>query len=971
MTLIAGFELLREEDIPELKSKGKLYRHVQSGAELLSLENEDENKVFGITFRTPPTDSSGTPHIMEHSVLCGSRKYPVKAPFVQLMKGSLNTFLNAFTYPDRTCYPVASQNLKDFYNLVDVYLDAVFYPLITPETLKQEGWHYELEEADGPISYKGVVFNEMKGVFSSPEGVLEENTQHAVFPDNIYRHNGGGDPAKIPGLTYKAFTEFHQTYYHPSNARIFFYGDDNPSQRLVLLNQVLQQFQAIKVASEIDLQPRFSQPRQFSFPYEVSADENEQKSYVTVNWLLTESSDPQLRIGLSILNEILIGTAASPLRKALIDSSLGEDLVGGGLGDELRQVTFGAGLKGVAKEDQTRVEPLMLDTLQQLVSGGIDSATVAAALNTIEFQLRENNTGSYPRGLIVMLRALTTWVYDRDPFTLLHLDNPLAAIQQKIQAGEPYFENLINTWLLDNPHRVTVTLEPDVHLAQQRAKDEQTRLDAVRARMSPAELQQVLADTVELKRLQEKTDSPEALATIPTLTLADLDREPRKIPTAVLAGKTVKTLYHDLFTNGILYLDLGFNLHSLPQEWLPFVPLFGRALTEMGTADLSYVELIQRIGQNTGGIFTHNLISSAPGRADSEAWLVMRAKAMASQAAKLVDIVQDILLKVNFDDQERFRQMVLEEKASMESGLVNAGHRVVSLRLKASFNEAGWISEKMGGVSYLLFLRQLVNQIETDWAGVLRCLDGIRTRLVNRSGMIANVTLDAPNWAGASASLDAFFAALPAAPFQAEPWQTQQPALSEGLTIPSQVNFVGKGGSLFEAGYQLDGSILAVLQVLNTSWMWEKVRVQGGAYGGFAGFDIHSGYFSYLSYRDPNLLSTLQSYDQTPDFLRQNEIDPSELLKSIIGAIGDLDAYQLPDAKGYTGLTRHLLGLSDEWRQNFRTQLLDTRPSDFKALVDGLQAVADKGRVVVLGAAEPIQAANAERPGWLAVQKIL
>ena len=737
------------------------------------------------------------------------------------------------------------------------------------------------------------------------------------------------------------------------------------------MDQVLSAFQAIEVDSAIDLQARFSEPRRVTHPYEVSAEENEQKSLVQVNWMLSESSQPELRIGLSILNEILTGTPAAPLRKALIDSGLGEDLVGSGLSDELRQMVFSTGLKGVALADELKVEQLVLDTLRQLADGGIDPATVAASMNTVEFQLRENNTGSYPRGLIVMLRALSTWLYDQDPFSMLRLDAPMAQIKGKVQSGERYFEGLIKDYFVDNPHRVTVMLEPDPDLARRRADDEQARLAQARAQMSAAELDRVLAGTAELKRLQEAPDSPEALASMPGLSLADLDLQVRKIPSEPIHGSPVKTLYHDLFTNGILYLDLAMNLHSLPQAWLPFVPLFGRALTEMGLQGMSYVQLIQRIGQATGGIHAYPYAASIPGQAQSAAWLMVRAKSMLPQAGELTNILKDILIKVNFDDAERFRQMVLEEKASIESGLVHAGHHVVNLRLKSSFNEAGWVNEQMGGVSYLFFLRQLINQIDSDWAGVLHTLEGIRSRLVRRSNLITNVTLDGQNWAQARPILEQFEAALPDALLLAESWRVEAAPISEGLTIPSQVNFVGKAGNLFEAGYRLDGSIMAVLQYLNTSYIWEKVRVLGGAYGGFVTFDIHSGFLSYLSYRDPNLTATLQVYDQTPAFLEQNEVDPAELLKSVIGAIGDLDSYQLPDAKGYTALMRDLLGISDEWRQNFRNQLLDTQPADFKALVSGLEQIAKKGHVVLLGAANPMQAANTQQPGWLAIQKVL
>lgn len=444
MEIIHGFQLFRDQDIPELNTRAKLFRHVKTGAELLSLENDDENKVFGITFRTPPTDATGVAHILEHSVLCGSRKYPVKEPFVELLKGSLQTFLNAFTYPDKTCYPVASQNLQDFYNLIDIYLDAVFYPRLTPHIFQQEGWHYELENPDDPLIFKGVVFNEMKGAFSSPDRMLAEYSRHSLFPDTTYGLQSGGHPQHIPDLTYAQFKTFHQSYYHPSNARIFFYGDSPAEDRLRLVNDYLEDFEPLEIDSAVRLQPCFDQPKHIEHFYAVSQDAGAgKKDMVTVNWLLAETSDPETNLALHVLEHILIGMPASPLRKALIDSGLGEDLAGVGLEDELRQMYFSTGLKGINVQSANQVEALILQTLTRLAEEGIDPHTIEAALNTIEFRLRENNTGDFPRGLLLMLRSLTAWLYNGDPLALLAFEAPLASIKARLADDGTYFEDMI------------------------------------------------------------------------------------------------------------------------------------------------------------------------------------------------------------------------------------------------------------------------------------------------------------------------------------------------------------------------------------------------------------------------------------------------------------------------------------------------------------------------------------------------
>ncbi len=967
MPTLHGFELLSEEHIEEINSMARLYRHLRTGARLLSLENDDENKVFGINFRTPPVDSTGVAHIMEHSVLCGSRKYPVKEPFVELIKGSLNTFLNAFTFPDKTCYPVASQNVQDFYNLIDVYLDAVLYPNLTRHTFEQEGWHYELDSLEDAMAFKGVVFNEMKGAYSTPEEVLSQQSQSIVFPDNTYFQDSGGDPRVIPDLTYEAFKDFHQQYYHPSNAFIYFYGDDAPEKRLEIVDAYLKDFDRVNVDSAVAMQPRYNQPRRAELSYEVTPEDESPKAMLTVNWLLPDGANAEEKLAFSILNEILIGTPASPLRKALIDSGLGEDLTGRGVETSLAQMMFSVGMKGVQPADLEKVESLILDTLQQLAANGIDRDAVAAAMNTVEFALRENNTGSFPRGLAVMLRVLDSWLYDRDPLALVRYDLPLSAIKAKLQAGR-YFEQLIEKHLVKNAHRGTVVLLPDAELAQQREAAEQARLKSARDGLSAAELEAIVANTRQLKLLQETPDSPEALATIPVLKLDDLDRKTRTIPSVELSQGGVRLLHHDLFTNGIFYLDLGFDLHALPQELLPYVPLFARALLETGTAELDFVQLVQRIGRSTGGIYHTLFASSNPATRKASNWLFLRGKTMIPQTGELLAILRDVLRTARLDDRERLRQMILEDKAGYESMLTDAGHRVVNSRIKAGLNEADWAAEQMSGVSQLFFLRSLVEKLDTDWPSVQAALEQIREGLVRQGNMLANVTLDAENWRTVEPQLRTFLDEFPAGSLAARDWQPAMPEKPEAITLPSQVNFVGKGLDLYQNGYRFHGSILVALQYLRSTWLWERVRVQGGAYGGMGAFDRFSLVFSLLSYRDPNLDKTLAIYDQTADFLRNLKLETAELSKSIIGTIGELDAYQLPDAKGYTAMTRYLLGVSDEERQRLRDEVLGATAEDFHALGEILAHMKERGSVAVLGSQ---QAVEASQVAWARVHRVL
>src|SRR5215831_16822364 len=504
MTATHGFELIREQKVAEINALARHYRHDATGAELLSLVNNDENKVFGVSFATPPKDSTGVAHILEHSVLCGSRKYPIKEPFVELMKSSLNTFLNAMTFPDKTCYPVASQNVQDFYNLIDVYLDAVFFPRLTSQIFQQEGWHYEIDAPDAPLTYKGVVFNEMKGNYSSPDSLLSEFSQRSLYPDITYGVDSGGEPKHIPDLTYEQLKAFHGRYYHPSNAKLFFYGDDDPDERLRLLDARLREFNRITVDALVPLQPRFSAPKRLTHSYPAgeagrAPGEPAKEAMLTVNWMLDEPADVESALALNILEEILVGTPAAPLYKALIDSGFGEALAGRGLDDGLRQPMFSIGLKGIDLSNAERIDALIADTLSGLAHNGIDPLTIEAAVNTVEFRLRENNTGAFPRGIAFMLRALQVWLHGRDPLAPLAFERPLAAIKARLAGDKRYFETLLKQSLIDNPHRTVLMLKPDPDLAERNAQQERVRLEAVRAGMSEGELGALVQATTTLR----------------------------------------------------------------------------------------------------------------------------------------------------------------------------------------------------------------------------------------------------------------------------------------------------------------------------------------------------------------------------------------------------------------------------------------------------------------------------------------
>lgn len=974
MTKLHGFELVWQRQVPELQSRASLWRHNQSGASLLSFCNSDENKVFGATFRTPPANSTGVAHILEHSVLNGSKKYPSKEPFVELLKGSLQTFLNAFTYPDKTCYPVASANLQDFYNLVDVYLDAVFHPLLAQSTFEQEGWHVEATDPDAALLFKGVVYNEMKGVYSSPDSVLAESSQQSIFPDITYGLDSGGRPQEILRLTYEDFCAFHATFYHPSNTRFFFWGDDPEEKRLEILNTVLCEFDSLTLNSEVKLQEPFKQPRLIEVPYAVDAEEDADQgarggqAMMTMNWLLPETSGVIENFAFQMLDHILTGLPGSPLRRALIESGLGEDITGGGLENELRQMYYSIGLRGVKEEDIPAVEVLIMDTLAALTEEGLSPETVEAAMNSVEFSLRENNTGRFPVGLAIMLRSLTTWLYDDDPLALVAFEKPLQELKAKVAAKEPVFEKLIQKYFLHNQHRSTVALLPDAKLAEQQRLFEEESLAALKDSLDHDELQKVIARTEELKAIQEAPEDPAALRAIPRLTVADMPKENKSIERQELSCKDTPLFFHPQPTAGIVYADLIFNSAGLDPALTPLLPLFGRAMLEMGTARRSFVDLGLHIAAKTGGLDADPMFLTTWQQRGTLPAFVLSGKATAEKLGALVEIFEEVLLEGEFDDAQRFGQMVLEEKARQEQMLIPQGHSVVALRLQAGLCLAGSLSEQTGGIAYLDYLRELVQRVESSWPSVLADLLRVREQIISRKGLLLNLTARAEDKGRCEKAFASLLDKLsvdnvskasnnsaqlsPLTLLSSSDLKPERSKTSgEAFLLPAQVNYIGQGLNLYDQGYTYHGSLQVILKYLRTGFLWEEIRVKGGAYGAISSFDRLAGTLCLVSYRDPNVERTLEVYGRIGEHLAQLKLDPVELESSIIGAVGELDAYLLPDAKGFASAVRALCNDSPETRQRMREQILATSLKDFNLFGEWLQSVKHK-QICLLGGSE-------------------
>uniref|UniRef100_A0A7S2CTU1 Peptidase M16C associated domain-containing protein n=1 Tax=Haptolina brevifila TaxID=156173 RepID=A0A7S2CTU1_9EUKA len=975
-----AFELIKVEMVDEYTIKCATYRHKKSGAELISAQADDDNKVFGIVFRTPVSDSTGVPHILEHSVLCGSDKYRSKEPFVELLKGSLQTFLNAFTYPDRTCYPVASQNTKDFYNLVNVYLDAVLHPRAKrdPTVLAQEGWHYELEDPEAPLTYKGVVFNEMKGVYSSPDSLMYRASQQLTFPDNTYSVDSGGDPNAITSLTFEQFKSFHDAYYHPANSRIFFYGDDDPAVRLELLDSYLSDFDASDAtpsSSEVATQKLIRSPRRdiVKYPIEPGA---EPTHMVMLSWLMHEenlSADEEL--SLAVLNHLLMGTPTATLYKPMMESGLGAAVMGGGVADELKQATFSIGLKGVKKEDVAKVEELAIETLRAAAKSGFDEDAIEASLNTIEFSLREFNTGGFPKGLSMMLAVMPRWLYGRgSPTDALRFEAPLANLKSRLSAGEDVFGVLLDRLIVSNEHRVTVELVPDETLAQAQKAEEEAELAAAKAQMNEAQIAEIIEATKALKTAQLAEDSPEDLATIPRVGIADLERTVQTYPTELsdLPGGG-KQLTHPLPSAGVVYADILLDMSSVPLEDLPLVRFLSELLDEVGTSEMSAVAMQRRIGARTGGISTAMIFEQPTGVGgtvadplDSVAYLAIRGKATKEKAQDLFDLSHALLADANLaGGQAKAIEMLRETQSNLESAFISSGNSFAGARLAARNSLVGYIGELTQGVTYYGHVKSMLAMAKDDWPSLLAGLERVRSTLLTQKGMIINLTTDPDALEAVQPTVDAFVSRLPAEAAvrsDAPAWRDAVqllPRVDEAYAITTQVHYVAAGAKLYEQGESMDGAMYAVSRFLSRGYLWDNVRVVGGAYGGGCSLNTNTGAISFSSYRDPNVQGTLDIYAKAAEVLAEGELTDEALEQAIVGAVGDLDSPMNAQQKGARALTHYLTGITTETRQKFRDDVIGTKRESFRLFAERLRAAQLK--VCVFGSKEALEAANAAR----------
>ena len=954
---LCGFRILRVEQIPDIRVTAYEIEHEITGAKVLHLHCHDRENLYAIGFGTPPADSTGVPHILEHAVLAGSERYPLKDVFNELLKGTLQTFINAFTYPDKTIYPVASQERSDFFNLARVYTDLVLRPRLLQKTFYQEGHHLEFsrhEDITSELVISGIVYNEMKGAYSSPDTLMSREIQQNLFPDTTYAFDSGGDPDIIPSLTHEQLKTFHRTYYSPTNARIFLYGDISTGDHLVFLEEMLNGFERVPVNSSIKSQTRWPQPASVHSFYPIGREEDTRgKTVVNCAWMIVENTDYETVLLLEIVSGALVGSAAGPLRKALIDSGLGEDLSPiTGLERDLKQVVFAVGLRGSDPGKAGRIESLILNTLQKVAKTGFDRELIEGVLHQVEFHGREIVRDSLPYGIILMGRAYHTWLYDGDPLTGMNFPRIIKEIRDKWEARPELFQDIVRTWFLDNPHRLLSVLEPSKTLQEEVEEKSKKRMARLKASLSPEELENIHREAASLMDFQTEPDPPEALATLPKLKIGDLRRKVEIIPTEKTSINGVPAMVHDIFANGVAYLDMAFNISDIPEDLQIYLPLLGKLMINMGAAGLTYEEMAKRIALKTGGIGCHLTAGMVTDGKGNWQKMIFRMKALHRNIVDAVRIVSDILVSGDLSDETRLRNLLAERKNRLHTSVIPSGHVFARLTAGAAFSVPAYRDEQWHGRTQLRFLNGIADQFNGGKEELQEKLARLQQMTFRKERLILNLTADAEGLAIFTEGTSELVERLATGGTAAVPGIPEVHPIHRGIAIPAQVSYVAMVMSAPAYADSLVAPLLVAARYLSSGYLYKHIRVQGGAYGGMSQYDPVSGLFALLSYRDPHIVRTLKVYDEAVDFICQSKIAEEELEKAVIGTIGILDKPMDPSSRGYVAMIRDFIGLTDENRRKLRDEILDTTADRFQEIASRYFISAVRSAVVAVYAAE-------------------
>lgn len=948
---LAEYEILDEHRVEDVQSDGFILRHKKSGARIAILSNNDDNKVFYIGFRTPPEDETGVPHIIEHTTLCGSKKFPVKDPFIELAKGSLNTFLNAMTYPDKTVYPVASCNDQDFKNLMDVYLDAVFNPNITKyeEIFKQEGWHYELTGKDDELKINGVVYNEMKGAYSSPDEVLSSQIYRSLFPDNTYSKDSGGNPEYIPRLTYEAYLDFYHKYYHPSNSYIYLYGDMDVVERLEWLDkEYLSLYDYKKVNSEINKQPAFDAIKNVEAQYSITMDDSqENKTYLSYNRVVGDTLDEMLYQAFDVLDYALVSSPGAPVKQALIDAGIGDDVYGS-YDAGILQPVFSFVAKNANASQADEFESIIENTLKEVVKTGINKEALLAGINSSEFKFREADFGQFPKGLLFGLNCLDSWLFDdMKPFIHLECLGTFAKLRKAVDTD--YFEKLIQEYLLDNTHGSSVTVKPKRGLGNEREEALAKELSDYKASLSDEEIKKLIEDTEHLKKYQEEPSSDEDLRKLPMLTRADMKKNAMPFSNIEDELSDVKVVRHDIESNGIDYISFLFDAGDFAQSELGYLGFFTNALGLVSTEKYSYTDLANATNIYTGGISTGT--ASHPDIKDRNNFVFkfeVKLKVLEKNLDKALELMEQMLLSSDFTDTKRLGELVAQIKARLQANLSSSGHLVAAMRSMSSFSRYALYQDELKGIAFYRSICHIEKELSESPKSVSDKLAAIAKKLFARNRMLISFTGNNEAYGNAKPSLEKVIAGFDKMSAVGNQAEVHFNTAKEAFIDASQIQYVAKTGDFICEGYEYTGALRLLRVILSYDYLWINVRVKGGAYGCMNTF-LRSGESYFVSYRDPNLSDTLDVYDKIPEYIKNFSPDERDMTKYIIGTFSALDTPMNPEAKGSRSLSAYLEGITYEQIQKERNEILNAQPEDIRRLADLVEAVLKKDSICVIG----------------------
>ena len=961
MEQLQAYTILEKKEIKELNSVGYIMKHNQTGARIVLMENDDNNKVFCVGFRTPPKDSTGVAHIIEHSVLCGSDKFPVKDPFIELAKGSLNTFLNAMTFPDKTIYPVASCNEKDFQNLMDVYMDAVFHPNIYQEEkiFRQEGWHYEMESMEDELTINGVVYNEMKGAFSSPDDVLEREIMNSLYPHTSYAVESGGDPDVIPELTYEDFLAFHSRYYHPSNSYIYLYGDMVMAEILrLLVVEYLSKYEALAVDSELDEEQPFTEPVEVCKEYPITESESEKENtYLSYNISFGNNLDKEQYIAFQVIDYVLCSAPGAPLKQALIDKGIGKDVYSS-YENGIMQPYFSIVAKNADKEQLPEFLATIREELTKITEQGFDKKALRAGLNFYEFRFREADFGSYPKGLMFGLMMLDSWLYDDNkPFVHIEANDTYRKLKEAIETN--YYEELVREKLLHNQHKTIVVVEPVKGLTGRKEKELADALARKKSELSEAQLAEIVEQTKALKQYQEEPDTKENLEKIPLLTRADMKKEAENyVNQERKVGDTV-LLYHDIFTNGIGYLRFLFDLRTVPEELFPYVGLLKSVLGLVNTENYTYGELFNEINIRTGGISpVSNTYTDARDLQSYTATLEIKVKVLYENLEHAFRLVREIVMGSRFDDAKRLKELIAELKSQKQANMMSAGHALASVRALSYLSKTAAVSDKISGIPYYRMLEELDGNFEARQKELTEKLQQLAVCLFRPENLMVDYTAQREGLEKVEEQVAAFRDSLHTEPVETRPYQPKPERRNEGFMSSSQVQYVCRAGNFAQKGLPYTGALKALKVMMGYDYLWTQVRVKGGAYGCMCNFG-KSGESYFVSYRDPNLEKTVDVYENAADYIRNFDADERTMTQYIIGAVSELDMPMTPATKGAYSLAGYMTHYPFEQVQKERDELLGAVPETIRGLAEYISAFMKDDCLCVVGNEEKIRKQSA------------